>query len=884
MQLLARTPSDVSLPYLLALQDIIRKGGYLDDSAPVTQLASSAIKASPPQISFAERLLKQALNHMCAPSLPRNNLARVLEQPVKHLVQRRLWDEVVAFTNIAVSKQVNSLRLIEWRIQALYELRRYPEAVEAFSLFQQHRFQPTGDAYDDLVGAQLLNANLGAAQAALADKAERGFPTTVKTCLALLDGMWMFGGNRVMEQRVLEEQNEQALKRMKAMCQDVKVLNRIMSVRASRGDHEDAFAVLDHFNLDKTPRLGFALRRFTSAVSSSHSSSPSPSAPPHPYFRPSPDLATIVILTGIFLRLRRTDLASSLFVESQIPGLGLNEYLVAAVVRTHLAQEDLEGAETFVFAVGQGEATVAKPISRAERKAGFNAPIDASRITLAPFEPTPKIYEVLLGGVLRYRGLLGAAELLERMAQGQKQSVEVTEGMVAALVEYVAIERGEEPRTNAELIVRMYELTARKRKPTIDNLNQLLEAAWRRERWSGPSSPGKKPWAARREQRKREMRERLLPSAFLEPALGMSEDPLAVPTHLPSTTATDSTTSSSPLPTPITRIHSSLLDRRTQPGTSTTGHHLRASSSVNSMWDYLQTSLIDRGIRPTHSHLAIVLRAYIRLGDPSGAHETLQRSFDHFGVQPHVSLYSVLVGGLAKLGMWDQAMSVYREMRERGLEPDRTMFAALAMAASRRRDVDGVRAVWDEAANRFAPSSSAEAGNELQGGGGEGLGLDAVFVSIMYRTLAQSGRLLEAQELMSSKLAQGMKPDEAVYFALRRTRRWLKWQGNKIAEVAPSSSPRSTFPSTQRPSTIPKATASRNEDHARAVKLNLASIRQVRSALRRERPEGRGGLKDLQRLEPFLAGKGNRVGVARSVGRKKRVGRAPRLKVAAESA
>lgn len=883
---------------LLDMRDKLRAGNRLTDTGAVRPLATAAIRAG--HTSFAQRLLKQSISMMLAPNQPpRNNLAWVLDGPVQMLVRRRKWEDVVTFTNIAVTHSLGSEAIVTARMHALYMLKRHHEAIQAFELFAQLKLKPTSSAYDDLIGAHLLNADLNAAQVAMSDKAASGHPTTVQTCLALLDGMWLFGGNVAMERKLLEQASPADLKNRQAFRQSVLVLNRLMSVRASRGDLDDTFAILDHFNLDPSS----SLHRFMLDVI------PGLQQTSSPHFRPEPDLATVVILIGVFLRQRRADLAMSMFVESQVAQLGFNQHLAAAVVRIHLALGNVEEAERFVFDLASGTANVTNLYED-------NVEQDSSAhvISLPRIEPAAMVYEALLSGVLRNRGLAGGVTLLKQIVeQRQTQLLPVTDGMVSVLVDYLSAYQNEGTETSAELIVRLYEFTAGGRKPTVRNLNQLLEAAWKNERFRGKGvrSAGVSANGRKRAKLLRE-RQEMLASVALFPTHGSNGGSAAAVSAevdgQPRSSSHSSRSASS-------RIRSSLIDRNVQSDRTSAQHQLRHDGSfpsIGSMWDYLQTSLLDRGMRPTHAHLAVILRAYVRLGDINGAHHALERAFDHLGVAPHVALYSVVIGGAAKLGQVDKTMAVFKEMRDRGVQPDRNLYHALAMSFARRQDPKNVRAVWTQARHKLvrtvgragtAPghvqsrvgidqAENANAShnkghdpgsrNDSSGAGADAapaspadvlrdtddVALDPIFVSIYYRALVASRHVLEAQHLIKRKLDQGMRPDEATLRALDRTRRHLRWKANQkvrqlnLGETHVVGVPDWTRTNRSGQVAATAATASAGREQAvgargpteLTIELNLDNLRRVKALVRARRPQGKRALRQLQQMEQYLDG------------------------------
>jgi pentatricopeptide repeat protein len=716
LRLLHNVPPSASQAQILSLRRIIFGMGRLDDSAAMGALGRAAVACGLERVGL--RLLKESSAAMVRAGRAPQSIAWMFEGVIQQLGNRGRWGWVVSYSSAAMAANALSPTILRSRMRALYEEKRYAETVGAFELYRGMGVEPDGDAYDEVVGAHLLNGNLPAAQEALGAKASKGFGTTVRTCLALLDGMGAFGGNRVMEEKLLNDPvSKSTLKAQQALRQDPRLLNRIISVRAARGDTTDALAILfDHFNLKSLP-FSLALPDLA-APFSLHTIRAGPRSP---YWRPSPDIATFTILIGISLRRRRLDSAISLFMQSQEYGLGLNEHLVAALVRTLLVRGDVAGAEQLVFDLPSG---AAKLVWR--------------DYSLVAFEPTALVFEVLIGGVLREKGLQGLSALLNRMVQSRKSGVEVTEGTVAALVSYLTKHTAGSSKTSTNFVVRMQTLTNGLRKPTIKNLNALLELVWRRERFSGA-------FKGNRRSRTDLARAQLVDIA--------SDDPILRSPHV--------------VPSAMARIQRSLSDRSITPDRQTSQQVLRNDAhnrSINSMWDLVQTQLVDRGMKPSYHHFTIIMRAYIQLGDTSGARATIQRAVE-LGVERHVSMYSVLIGGAAKLGQMEVVRSAYAEMQVSGLVPDLTLYAALAMVCARRRDVAGVESIISDASTLLSPPLSP---------------IDPIFVSILYRALVSSNRLFAAQLLIRRKLAAGLIPDTILIKALARTGKWWRRKTGRV--------------------------------------------------------------------------------------------------------
>ena len=238
------------------------------------------------------------------------------------------------------------------------------------------------------------------------------------------------------------------------------------------------------------------------------------------------------------------------------------------------------------------------------------------------------------------------------------------------------------------------------------------------------------------------------------------------------------------------------------------------------MWEYVQTEVIDRGAKPTRHHITVIMRAFIKQGDLNGARATLRRALE-LGVERHVSFYSVLIGGHSRLGSRDEVHALVSEMRQEGIAPDRSLYAALAFSASRERSPRALSNVLREA-KAVVPD----------------IEIDPVFVMIEYRALSSAGRRLHAQILLRQRLALGLVPDRAVSVVLRRTAKFENRKANKSALATPQ--------------------------ELKARRLLRTNVNTVRAL--DDRSTQLGGLKELEHLEGFL----NLVGGKGRKGRKQR--------------
>ncbi|GAA5925476.1 hypothetical protein JCM1841_004869 [Sporobolomyces salmonicolor] len=825
MQLIRRLPSDSSRADVLAVRSAIKERERLDDSAPVRALISHAFHRSFDDVAI--RLLRESTSLILArhpDSPPSKSVLNMFEEACNILARRSQWPGIISVTSSALSRGIISPALLQIRMQALFERKRNEDVISTFALFGEHGLEPNGRVYDEVIAAHLRNADLQMAQKLLAEKGEKGFPTTVQTCMSLLEGMALFGGNRIMEEKMLMPADLQVASEKKALSQNVRVLNKILSVRAARGALRDALAVLDHFHAGAFPAdLLKSLHSLVLPLNPANNPSTAPSDPDLTNWRPSPDLATIVILVGVVLRQHRPDLAISLISLAHSRGLGMDDELAASIVRILVVQHDLDAAEAFVFSLPRGEGHFG----------GHRYPT---------FEPPPTVYEVLLSGILRVRGLAGANACFRHLSETRQLSLKVTEGMTRALVDHLALEKMEKIGVSADLLVKVQRITQGGTRPTIENLNTLLKAAWASERLS------------RREAR---LSASSIAAQFPLPEVDDSSPPPGEPVHPPpvatslppeSELVAGPPPSSGPPPPPssLTRIRHSLADRSIRHDGNTARHILRNDHLVRFIarkWDYFQ-SQVDLGIRPSYHHFTALLRAYLILGDVKGATIALRYALEDAGIEPHVALFSTMISGLARLGRHDAVLQTYREMRERGLDPDRNLFAALAMSCARQRDLAGLERVLDEVRRHVRakatsphPQFLAQAQAQARGlttfptmpGTTYDPGLDPVFVGILYRTLSATKQYLEAQEVVKTSLERGLVPDSLLLKALTRTRKWLRWKGNKSAATSGA-----------------EGNVPRREE---VVLLNEANVCRVRKLLGEVNPQQ--GKKELRELEKY---------------------------------
>ncbi|GAA5962515.1 hypothetical protein JCM3765_003713 [Sporobolomyces pararoseus] len=772
LRLLEDLPPKPTRNQLIRVRKQIEDRDRLDDPRLTRKIVSIAIDQN--FYDLALRLLHESTQFML--SLKRDldrDASWMYIDTVQHLGRLRRWEFVVEASNQALQQGLVSPLLLHQRMRGLNRRSRYKDTIATFDLYDKHNLPRDGKAYDEVIEAHLLDGDLSKAQAILAEKGERGFPTTVQTCLMLCDGMALYGGNKVMEEKVLAEAEEQDLESRLAVRQDVRVLNKIMSVRAGRDAARDALAMLDYYNLERYPAELFDKFRQLSLPSIDPSSPSSPLILDH--WKPAPDRATLVTLVGLALRYRRPDLASDLLSSTTARSHHLNDHIASSIVRTLITGGSISAAEEFVFSLPLGQA----------KFRGYVYP---------SFKPGSFVYESLLTGILRFRGLAGVNDCFRRLMEAKLPPLRVTEGLTRALVDYLALEKLAKLGLSTNLLIKVDEITAGRTKPTRENLNTLLKAAWMSERLSTNE------WSKMRKSFEKEF-----PIPAEEDGMKPPQRPLPQIAQLLAPQKLETKGRKLP-PSSIVRVRDSLLDRNIRHDPKTAVHILRNDHLIrfiSAKWDYLQAQVLDLGVRPTYDHFTVLIRAYLKLGDVKGAILALRYALQEAKIDPHVALYSTMISGLSRIGRHDLALTMYEELRGiPGVEPDRQLFAALAMSCSRMRDLEGVERIFEEAKNhvnnplpgktidpalleqavvqrKARRNSSQEEEEDTSRTPSYDPLLDPVFLTIYYRTLNNLGRHYEAQIAMKTSLERGLIPDRIVWEVLDRTGAWLRWKHNK---------------------------------------------------------------------------------------------------------
>ncbi|KAM0746528.1 hypothetical protein T439DRAFT_329638 [Meredithblackwellia eburnea MCA 4105] len=746
MRLLHNLPVSATPEHMYRLYRMMSDLNLLADVGPCAALLQAAHQRDQPSVAL--RLFRLFFKAMRESDRPFKSFVTFIEGPVRSLAHQGKWSLLIKFTRTAIAHRFVSDDILRFHMRAQAEARDFVGVVKTFSLFAQAGLEPSDAALDEVVCAHLKNGNLHQAHEILNKKAERQFSITERTVMAITDGFRHLSGNQEMEDKILKHHSLKDLRQGRALVQNVKVLNRLFSVRAERA-LSPALWMLQFYDLSTVPRpeLIKALAGDQDSFSLIGS---------RQLWCPTPNRATYAILMSLALSRGRNSLAFDFFVDSQTLRMGVDEHIVAQLVRAVGVREGSAVANKFVFDLYVGPTSIP----------------GLKEATAISFKPTVVVFEALLPATLRANGLRGASRLLEAITALTGKKVEATDGIVSALLEHLTEERHESIETSAKFIVMIQALTRGRSKPTLQHLNALIRSTWLRRRFMN-------------QRRKDHIMQR----------------------SSPSTSTFSRPTSHPPW---ITRIRTSLADRGIVDNHETVEELLRSGifSDPSAMWDYVEENIIERGHRPTRHHIASIMRVHLKQRDLEGAWETLKRGRE-LGVSNHVSFYSMLISGSARLGRQDDVPSIWSLVRREGLEPDRGLFAALAFAYARSKRPDKVEEIIRVASQSLDVD----------------LSMDAVFVLLQFRALVSVGRVFDAQVLARTKLKEGMIPDLGVKKVLKRSRRWTNRKANLPASW-------------------------RSQSFVAARRYGISNLKRVRSVL--EQSPRNSSMKELDRVQKHL--------------------------------
>jgi pentatricopeptide repeat protein len=225
-------------------------------------------------------------------------------------------------------------------------------------------------------------------------------------------------------------------------------------------------------------------------------------------------------------------------------------------------------------------------------------------------------------------------------------------------------------------------------------------------------------------------------------------------------------------------IVESLVKRkvRADPATSAIALRRRAPfvNDPSTLWNDLQTNVIDLGMMPSIYHITAIQQAYLEVGDIQGIRDAMRRAKE-MGVPMCPAFFNILMNAHIRKYQIRQAYEVYGSMKTVGVEPNFHCVALMAHGWAKIGEVGKVEELVNLAEERFRQSEPFP---------------NPSLVACLYRAYWESGDDLGAQKMLRKALVKGLRPDGHVFtLMMRRTRTYLARKRARRAELGSSSTP-----------------------------------------------------------------------------------------------
>ncbi|RPD81973.1 hypothetical protein L226DRAFT_607185 [Lentinus tigrinus ALCF2SS1-7] len=564
------------------------------------------------------------------------------------LTTRKRWRDVLRVTLFArKSLGHTTTSLLNWRLQALMEIPRYVSVGEALALFEKEGVTPSRLTYHLLVSMHLRNCDLPSALAAIGAMESAGIPVTSKTTAVVMLNYRSLG--------LTPSIKAQALDVLRTTSNDqvaTAVLNGLVQLMLDAGDMHGVVAILSSLmqapedpssapGADSIPEDGASNDTIDPALTPSTFL---------PHRRNVANVTTYNILLEYLANQGDLSHAVRVLQEMRAAEILPNSRTAAALARLYFATGHANDALHLVAGTLVNFPAAVSVLPHL----GYTASIPPEQPIPPPTPPTIEIFNSLLLGALKDRGLEGLYAVLSMM---QVAEVEADATTLTILLSYKHRREFASPR---ELIKIVRLLMSSGVTPTMQHLHILLSSLLRQER-EGTRARG---W-------------HVYPSATSD---SVAEQPACTAYSHPTAGITFHTRRKhSNLLRPVVQ---SLTDRGVQSDRVTFGMRIKQDGVVkHDMEAAIQAfrAMVDSGLQPNIYHYAALIEGYVEAGDMEAATNTL-RTARAAGLQPNVTVYTIIIFGYARLARPGQAIKAFRDMVAQGIRPDVPAIDALVSA------------------------------------------------------------------------------------------------------------------------------------------------------------------------------------------------------------
>lgn len=616
---------------------------YIRQRESARRLAQFLASTSRPSRAHSVMILARALGCRFKP----NHFETVVHQ----LSLKEHWPLIPPLVSLARDQcGKTTARLLNWKIRAFIECRRFRRLDHVLEEFARDNVQPTRRTFHLLVSGHLRNQDLDSAKRSLQLMEEAGFPVDPSTHALIVTAYRSLGLDPQVHARAFE-----ALRHV-GVRTSTRVLNSIIQHYLDVGDEPSAAEHINRMIAPITPtretvcQPGGTTTGADGVLSPLIDISPPSSASP-PVIHP--DAATFTILINYLNSQRQFHRVHKVLNRMVEIGVEPDAGVVAALIRTYCLSGRDDMAMSLLAAMLKSDADAQSVLALLRVKCVPQLPVNVKGIGL-----TVHVFNAALPRVMEIRGLSGARFIIRIMRSNGIQSNAAT---IEMFLNYLDRMEHIETRRLTQILRSM---SRKVHGPTIRHLNIILRKALRREKHmihgTGWDTTAAKFSSTRRYMFAFPDNRNILNSENFDPS----------GSHHP---------------------HHNSCIRSTILALSRKG--VKSDRATFAMWlkhegiadPTLGTAksvfrhMVDKGIHPNRYHFTSLMDGFARAGDMEAA-EQVMRSAKAAGFKPDVVMWTVLISGYGRKGEPGLAMRTFRTMVAAGIPPDVPAIDALAHA------------------------------------------------------------------------------------------------------------------------------------------------------------------------------------------------------------
>ncbi|KZT05902.1 uncharacterized protein LAESUDRAFT_205191 [Laetiporus sulphureus 93-53] len=516
-----------------------------------------------------------------------------------------------------------TVRMLNWHARALMETKEYVSLDKIIEIFEREGLLPNRRTYHILISAHLRNRDMFRAKQYLADMEKAGFPVDTSTHAIIVSSYRPLGPDPAVQAKALDVLREAA-----APSSTV-ILNSLIQLSLDAGDLPAAYRYLNmcnqraqHVKLrpvdgDDTTQAGGETPR----LGSDRTGRPEATSPTS---EPMYDVVTLTMMINHLAKEGDLSGIAHVLQLMDVTNIRPDSSMIAALVRAYVKAERLDLAMQTIAEMCRNHPEHER-LRELLRLVGLANPEQKSAYAAEKINPSTEVFNAILPGVLKARGLQGM-RIIQRIMR--IVGVQYDEYTLQLLLSYLDKVEHARPR---ELIRWLRRLESRERPVSLRHLHTIMRILLR---WEKKQSR----LGARGKNSPLPMEDREAPDNTISDAV-QSYDPVA-------------------------------------------GFVFPRKLSYRALVRPLLESLQSRGVKGDRAAFALRIRqdALIRADMEMAKQSFNAMSAIESGTRRSVLMYTILVWGYARLRKLAPALRMFRRIVAAGLQPDVVALHVLAQA------------------------------------------------------------------------------------------------------------------------------------------------------------------------------------------------------------